>query len=135
MVDTVGAAGYYAARVAEYERIYAKPDRQGDLVRLRDIAAAFGRGRRVLEVACAMAIGLRFLLQRQPRWWLSMSVKKSYQLLVPGNCMSSVWCSTVPTHLHLTACLVTSMRVSQGSGGRMFRGRICRGSWQVCIVS
>jgi demethylmenaquinone methyltransferase/2-methoxy-6-polyprenyl-1,4-benzoquinol methylase len=43
---------YYARRAAEYEAIYAKPERQADLARLRtDVAEAF-RGRSVIEVAC-----------------------------------------------------------------------------------
>ena len=43
---------YYARRAAEYERIYAKPERQADLERMRvDIPALF-KGARVLEIAC-----------------------------------------------------------------------------------
>jgi ubiquinone/menaquinone biosynthesis C-methylase UbiE len=43
---------YYARRAAEYEAIYAKPERQADLARLAaDVAAAF-RGRSVIEIAC-----------------------------------------------------------------------------------
>jgi ubiquinone/menaquinone biosynthesis C-methylase UbiE len=43
---------YYARRAAEYEKIYAKPERQSDLARMRqDIPAPFA-GRRVLEIAC-----------------------------------------------------------------------------------
>ena len=43
---------YYARRAAEYEAIYAKPERQSDLARLRtDVADAF-RGRSVIEIAC-----------------------------------------------------------------------------------
>ena len=43
---------YYARRAAEYERIYAKPERQADLAALR---ARFGKllaGKHVLELAC-----------------------------------------------------------------------------------
>jgi len=43
---------YYAARAREYERIYAKPERQGDLRQLEDRIPALLAGRRVLEVAC-----------------------------------------------------------------------------------
>jgi SAM-dependent methyltransferase len=43
---------YYALRAAEYEAIYARPERQADLATLRAEAAAFARGRRVLEIAC-----------------------------------------------------------------------------------
>jgi ubiquinone/menaquinone biosynthesis C-methylase UbiE len=43
---------YYAKRAAEYERIYAKPERQADLAKLRERIAALFAGRAVLEVAC-----------------------------------------------------------------------------------
>jgi len=43
---------YYARRAAEYEAIYAKPERQADLAILRrEFSAAFP-GRNVIEVAC-----------------------------------------------------------------------------------
>ena len=45
-------AAYYARRAAEYERIYAKPERQADLASLRARVAALLSGRSVLEVAC-----------------------------------------------------------------------------------
>ena len=45
-------AAYYARRAAEYERIYAKPERQADLASLRSRIAALFSGRTVLEVAC-----------------------------------------------------------------------------------
>jgi SAM-dependent methyltransferase len=44
--------GYYAKRAAEYERIYAKPERQEDLQRLRDFVERTFAGASVLEVAC-----------------------------------------------------------------------------------
>src|SRR5207302_8191007 len=44
--------GYYAARAAEYERIYEKPERQRDLARLRELIPAYFAGRDVLDVAC-----------------------------------------------------------------------------------
>lgn len=43
---------YYARRAAEYERIYAKPERQRDLAALRTRIAVLFAGRRVLEIAC-----------------------------------------------------------------------------------
>lgn len=43
---------YYARRAGEYERIYAKPERQQDLLLLRSRIPERLRGRRVLEVAC-----------------------------------------------------------------------------------
>jgi ubiquinone/menaquinone biosynthesis C-methylase UbiE len=45
-------AGYYAARAAEYDRVYEKPERQADLAELRRIVPDYFQGRRVLEVAC-----------------------------------------------------------------------------------
>src|SRR5258706_10300167 len=45
-------AAYYARRAAEYERIYAKPERQADLARLRARIAAVFSGRRIFEIAC-----------------------------------------------------------------------------------
>lgn len=43
---------YYARRAAEYERIYAKPERQADLAALRTRLGRLFAGRRVLELAC-----------------------------------------------------------------------------------
>ncbi len=47
-----GMKDYYAARAREYERIYAKPERQADLRGLEERIPALLTGRRVLEVAC-----------------------------------------------------------------------------------
>jgi demethylmenaquinone methyltransferase/2-methoxy-6-polyprenyl-1,4-benzoquinol methylase len=49
---TAEMAAYYRARAAEYERIYDRPERQGDLARLHEIVAAFARHRTMLEIAC-----------------------------------------------------------------------------------
>jgi demethylmenaquinone methyltransferase/2-methoxy-6-polyprenyl-1,4-benzoquinol methylase len=51
---TVDAAlrDYYAARAAEYERIYDKPERQQDLATMRESVPAMLAGRDVLEIAC-----------------------------------------------------------------------------------
>jgi demethylmenaquinone methyltransferase/2-methoxy-6-polyprenyl-1,4-benzoquinol methylase len=43
---------YYRRRAGEYESIYAKPERQSDLARLRERIPQRLAGRRVLEVAC-----------------------------------------------------------------------------------
>lgn len=43
---------YYRRRAGEYEAIYAKPERQADLARLRSRIPDRLAGRRVLEVAC-----------------------------------------------------------------------------------
>lgn len=45
-------ADYYAKRAAEYERIYAKPERQADLQALRERVGKMFSGKKVLEIAC-----------------------------------------------------------------------------------
>ncbi len=45
-------AAYYARRAAEYERIYARPERQADLRAIEAALPAEFSGRRVLELAC-----------------------------------------------------------------------------------
>lgn len=52
---------YYAARAREYERIYAKPERQDDLRRLETLLPPLFAGRRLLEVACGTGYWTRFL--------------------------------------------------------------------------
>ena len=43
---------YYARRAAEYERIYLRPERQGDLASLHAAIERACAGRQVLDVAC-----------------------------------------------------------------------------------
>lgn len=43
---------YYSARAQEYEAVYAKPERQGDLYQIKTLVHSMFDGRRVLEVAC-----------------------------------------------------------------------------------
>jgi demethylmenaquinone methyltransferase/2-methoxy-6-polyprenyl-1,4-benzoquinol methylase len=42
---------YYRHRASEYDEVYEKPERQGDVVRLSTIIREFAASRRVLEVA------------------------------------------------------------------------------------
>jgi predicted methyltransferase len=44
-------ADYYAQRAAEYDAVYAKPERQHDLARLKELLPPLVAGRRVLELA------------------------------------------------------------------------------------
>jgi SAM-dependent methyltransferase len=46
------SVNYYAKRAVEYEHIYARPERQEDLSRLRDCLEVLFKGDHVLEVAC-----------------------------------------------------------------------------------
>jgi demethylmenaquinone methyltransferase/2-methoxy-6-polyprenyl-1,4-benzoquinol methylase len=52
---------YYAKRAREYERIYAKPERQDELAWLRSRIPALFEGRRVLEVACGTGYWTQFI--------------------------------------------------------------------------
>ena len=47
-----GLSHYYAARAAEYERIYAKPERQDNLATLAKVVAEYFSAASVLEMAC-----------------------------------------------------------------------------------
>lgn len=51
---------YYAARAGEYDRIYAKPERQDDLRRMEQWLGQAFAGRTVLEVACGTGYWTRF---------------------------------------------------------------------------
>lgn len=52
---------YYAARANEYERIYAKPERQSDLARLRKLIPEYLANRDVLEIACGTGYWTQFI--------------------------------------------------------------------------
>ena len=54
---------YYAARAREYERIYAKPERQTDLRRLEMLLPPLFADRRVLEIACGTGYWTQFLIR------------------------------------------------------------------------
>lgn len=52
---------YYARRAQEYEKIYAKPERQADLALLRARAPDLLAGRHVYEVACGTGYWTQFV--------------------------------------------------------------------------
>ena len=58
---------YYSARAAEYEKVYAKPERQHDLAMLRDLVPAYFVGRHLLEVACGTGYWTRLIAPRAAR--------------------------------------------------------------------
>ncbi|HTQ77018.1 MAG TPA: class I SAM-dependent methyltransferase [Burkholderiales bacterium] len=58
---------YYAKRAAEYERIYARPERQADLAVLRARVGAMYAGRRVLELACGTGYWTEVIAARAAR--------------------------------------------------------------------
>jgi 2-polyprenyl-3-methyl-5-hydroxy-6-metoxy-1,4-benzoquinol methylase len=51
-LESADLVEYYRRRAREYEAIFAKPERQADLARLRTLIPERLRGARVLEVAC-----------------------------------------------------------------------------------
>ncbi|MGE4242866.1 class I SAM-dependent methyltransferase [Ramlibacter sp.] len=58
---TVELEDYYAARASEYDRIYAKPERQDDLRAVeRWLAQAFA-GKSVIEIACGTGYWTQFI--------------------------------------------------------------------------
>lgn len=52
---------YYAQRAAEYERVYAKPERQADLETLKQFVSNVFPGDEVLEVACGTGYWTQFI--------------------------------------------------------------------------
>ncbi|HEX7027033.1 MAG TPA: class I SAM-dependent methyltransferase [Gammaproteobacteria bacterium] len=52
---------YYAARAREYDRIYLKPERQADIVRLQHWLPPVFKGLRLLEVACGTGFWTQFI--------------------------------------------------------------------------
>lgn len=56
-----GMKDYYAARAREYDKIYSKPERQGDLRAIEAWLPAVFTGRRVLDLACGTGYWTRFI--------------------------------------------------------------------------
>jgi SAM-dependent methyltransferase len=52
---------YYRERAAEYDAVYAKPERQQDQARLRQLVPALVAGQRVLEVAAGTGYWTQYL--------------------------------------------------------------------------
>ena len=52
MQNNTSLVDYYARRAGEYERLYEKPERQADLMALRQFCARTAVGHHVLEIAC-----------------------------------------------------------------------------------
>ncbi len=62
MTDThTDMAAYYAQRACEYERIYAKPERQEDLRKVESLVEEGFPGLKVLEIACGTGYWTRFI--------------------------------------------------------------------------
>lgn len=61
MASADSTIAYYSARAAEYERIYAKPERQADLVVLKEAVASALEGLAVLEIACGTGYWTQYI--------------------------------------------------------------------------
>lgn len=61
-------AAYYARRAAEYDEVYAKPERQADIRRLEAALPAWFDGRSVLEIACGTGWWTPRAASRALRW-------------------------------------------------------------------
>ncbi len=81
---------YYAARAAEYDRVYLKPERQADLRAIEQWLPERLRGRQVLEVACGTG------------WWT--------QFIAP-QCRSVVAVDAAPQTLEIARRRVTADHV------------------------
>jgi len=57
-------ASYYAHRAQEYERIYARPERQADLALLKQTLPELLAGRTVLEIACGTGFWTQYVAAR-----------------------------------------------------------------------
>ena len=62
--DEQALKDYYARRAHQYERIYAKPERQADLARLRERIPSIFDGREVLEIACGTGYWTQYVAAR-----------------------------------------------------------------------
>jgi demethylmenaquinone methyltransferase/2-methoxy-6-polyprenyl-1,4-benzoquinol methylase len=58
---------YYAARATEYDKVYAKPERQADLRQIEQWLPSVLAGRSVLEVACGTGYWTQFFAPRCTR--------------------------------------------------------------------
>ena len=58
---------YYAARASEYDKVYAKPERQADLRQIERWLPGVLAGRSVLEVACGTGYWTQFFAPRCAR--------------------------------------------------------------------
>lgn len=59
--NNLSLSGYYRARTSEYERIYAKPERQDDLAKLIRLIPSLLAGKNLLEVACGTGYWTQYL--------------------------------------------------------------------------
>ncbi len=120
---TTGTEYYYARRAPEYDRVYGKPERQGDIRRLSEFVDGSLSGRRVLDVAAGTAF-----------WTARYADRTRAVAVVDVNPSTLDWHGSGGVGLPLprftnampsvsTASLDGGMLPSSGSSGRMSRWR------------
>lgn len=81
---------YYARRAPEYDRIYARPERQADLLAIRAWLGPRFQGRRVLDVACGTGYWLPVIAAHAESVWGIDAAEATLQLArgraVPSGC-------------------------------------------------
>jgi SAM-dependent methyltransferase len=144
---------YYDRRAPEYERIYQRPERRGDLRELASVLGALVAGRDVLEVACGTGYWTRLLAPRVRSWLatdaagealaiargkvyppgrVSFAVADAYALAaLPGNFDAAVagfWWSHVPRPRLAGFLAQLGRRLAPGSRVVFFDNRYVPGS-------
>lgn len=144
---------YYSRRVSEYEAIYRRPERQGDLATLRRWVRGQLAGHRVLEIACGTGYWTQWIApavrtvvatdaspdtldaarhKTYPPGRVSFAVADAYALdAVPGSvsaALAAFWFSHVPVERRDTFLEALHRRL--GAGGRvvMMDNRYVEGS-------
>ena len=77
---------YYAGRAAEYERVYAKPERQADLRAIEAWLPGCFAGRRAIEIACGTGWWTQFAA-RDATQWLATDVNPETLAIARGKAL------------------------------------------------
>jgi 2-polyprenyl-3-methyl-5-hydroxy-6-metoxy-1,4-benzoquinol methylase len=83
---------YYAQRAAEYEAIYAKPERQADLKAAAGMLQDIFRGKTVLEIACGTG------------YWTQKIAETAANILATDINESVLEIARFEKHIHLIMC-------------------------------
>ncbi len=104
---------YYARRAAEYERIYAKPERRADLSAIATWLPSQFAGRHVLEVACGTG------------WWTQLAAGDATQWLatdVNDDTLAIARSRALPARVRLSKADAYSLDEVEGRFDAAFAG-------------